>query len=70
MTVYNFPMTLDRQFKNQLEHLHDKYGDEMLKIEGMSPNQLDTCNFFKNVKKTGFTSFCYVVYYAQLPFGG
>ena len=26
--------------------------------------------FFKNVKKMGFTSFCYVVYYAQLPFGG
>lgn len=52
MTKYNFPMTLDRQFKNQLEYLHDKYGDEMMRIEGMSPNQLDTCKFFKNFMKT------------------
>lgn len=52
MTKYNFPMTLDRQFKNQLEELHDKYGDEMLAIEGMSPKQLDTCKFFKNFMQT------------------
>lgn len=52
MTKYNFPMTLDRQFKNQLEYLHNKYGDEMMRIEGMSPNQLDTCKFFKNFMKT------------------
>ncbi len=45
---YNFPMTLDRQFKNKLESLHDKYGTELMEIEGMSPRQLDTCNFFKN----------------------
>lgn len=44
---YNFPMTLDRQFKNQLEYLHDKYGDKIMEIEGMSPKQLDTCRFFK-----------------------
>ena len=44
---YNFPMTLDRQFQNKLEELHNKYGTEMLEIEGMSPEQLDTCNFFK-----------------------
>ena len=45
---YNFPMTLDRQFKNKLEDLHNKYGTEMMKIEGMSPEQLDTCQFFAN----------------------
>lgn len=45
---YNFPMTLDRQFKNKLEELHDKYGTKMMEIEGMSPHQLDTCEFFKN----------------------
>ena len=44
---YNFPMTLDRQFKNKLEELHDKYGTQMMEIEGMSPEQLDTCKFFK-----------------------
>lgn len=49
---YNFPMTLDRQFKNQLEYLHDKYGNEMMKIEGMSPTQLDTCKFFKKFMET------------------
>lgn len=52
MTKYNFPMTLDRQFKNQLEHLHDKYGDEMMRIEGLSVNQLDTCKFFKKFMET------------------
>ena len=45
---YKFPMTLDRQFKNKLENLHNKYGTEMMKIEGMSPEQLDTCQFFAN----------------------
>ena len=49
---YNFPMTLNRQFKNQLEYLHNKYGDTMLEIEGMSPKQLDTCKFFKNFMNT------------------
>ena len=52
MEIYDFPMTLDRQFKNQLEYLHDKYGDDMLEIEGMSPSQLDTCKFFKNFMET------------------
>lgn len=50
---YKFPMTLDRQFQNKLEELHDKYGTEMMEIEGMSPEQLDTCNFFKNFMNTG-----------------
>lgn len=45
---YNFPVTLDRQFKNKLEELHDKYGDGIMEIEGLSPKQLDTCDFFKN----------------------
>lgn len=45
---YNFPMTLDRQFKNKLEELHNKYGTKMMEIEGMSPLQLDTCKFFKD----------------------
>jgi len=49
---YNFPMTLDRQFKNKLEELHDKYGTEMLTIEGLAPHQLDTCMFFKNFMRT------------------
>ena len=41
-------MTVDRQFKNKLEELHNKYGTKMMEIEGMSPHQLNTCNFFKN----------------------
>lgn len=45
---YNFPMTLDRQFKNTLENMHDKYGTKMLTIEGLAPEQLDTCRFFHN----------------------
>lgn len=49
---YNFPMTLDRQFKNKLEELHDKYGTKMMEIEGMSPRQLDTCKFFRDFMKT------------------
>lgn len=49
---YNFPMTLDRQFQNKLEELRDKYGTQMMQIEGMSPEQLDTCNFFKNFMQT------------------
>lgn len=39
-------MTLDNQFKEQLEYLHSKYGTKMMEIEGMSPEQLDTCMFF------------------------
>ena len=45
---YSFPITLDRQFKNKLEDLHNQYGDALMEIEGLSPTQLDTCNFFKN----------------------
>lgn len=52
MIQYNFPMTLDKQFKNKLEELHDKYGTDMMEIEGMSPEQLDSCNFFKNFMQT------------------
>lgn len=52
MQQYNFPMTLDRQFKNKLEELHNKYGEDLMEIEGMSPSQLDTCNFFKNFLNT------------------
>jgi len=49
---YNFPMTLDRQFKNKLEELYDKYGEDMMQIEGMSTEQLDTCDFFKKFMET------------------
>ncbi len=52
MTTYNFPMTLDRQFKNKLEELYDKYGEDMMQIEGMSTKQLDTCDFFKKFMET------------------
>ena len=52
MTKYNFPITLDLQFKDKLEELHSKYGTDMMEIEGMSPEQLDTCNFFKNFMAT------------------
>lgn len=48
---YNFPMTLDRQFKNKLEELHNEYGTDMMEIEGMSPKQLDTCDFFGDFMK-------------------
>lgn len=46
--IYNFPMTVDRRFKNMLEELHDKYGDKLMELEGMSPSQLDACNFMAN----------------------
>ncbi len=49
---YNFPITLDRQFKNKLEELHDKYGDEIMALEGLSPSQLDTCKFFGDFLST------------------
>lgn len=49
---YNFMMTLDRQFKNTLEGLHNKYGDKMMRLEGMSPSQLDTTKFFQKFMET------------------
>lgn len=52
MKQYNFPMSLDRQFKEKLESLHEKYGTDMMEIEGMAPEQLDTCNFYKNFMDT------------------
>lgn len=52
MVKYDTPISLDKQFKNTLEDLHNKYGTEMMEIEGMSPEQLDTCNFFKRFMET------------------
>ena len=52
MQQYNFPVSLDRQFKNKLEDLHDEYGTEIMKIEGLAPEQLDTCKFYANFLET------------------
>jgi len=52
MAEYKFPMTLNTRFKNKVEELNNKYGDELMKIEGMSPSQLDTCDFFKGFLNT------------------
>lgn len=41
-------LSLDNQFKNKLKELQNKYGDEMMKIEGMSDSQFDTTQFFAN----------------------
>lgn len=43
-----FTLNLDNQFENKLNELRSKYGDEMMKIEGMSNSQLDTTQFFAN----------------------
>lgn len=43
-----YDLTLDTQFQEQLENLKSKYGEEMMKVEGMSADQLDTTRFFKN----------------------
>jgi ribonucleoside-triphosphate reductase len=48
MQKYNYGgITLDEQFKTALEQNALKYGDKMMKVEGMSPSQLDVCEFFK-----------------------
>jgi len=39
-------ITLDRDFENKLEEIREKYGEEMLSIEGLSEKQLDVTKFF------------------------
>ena len=43
-----FKLSLDNQFEEKLDELRSKYGEEMMKIEGMSNSQLDTTQFFAN----------------------
>lgn len=43
-----FKLSLDNQFAEKLGALRSKYGEEMMKIEGMSNSQLDTTQFFAN----------------------
>lgn len=43
-----FKLSLDSQFEEKLDELRSKYGEEMMKIEGMSNSQLDTTQFFAN----------------------
>lgn len=49
---FHIPITLDRQFERTLSQLTDKYGEEMMEVEGMSQNQLDTTQFFANFMGT------------------
>ena len=46
-----FKLSLDNQFADKLSKLQSKYGEEMMKIEGMSNSQLDTTQFFANFMK-------------------
>lgn len=46
-----FELSLDNQFQGKLAELQNKYGEEMMKIEGMSNSQLDTTQFFANFIK-------------------
>ena len=46
-----FKLSLDNQFADKLSELQGKYGEEMMKIEGMSNSQLDTTQFFANFMK-------------------
>ena len=46
-----FKLSLDNQFVDKLSELQSKYGEEMMKIEGMSNSQLDTTQFFANFMK-------------------
>lgn len=48
--MYN--LSLDNQFREQLQYLKAKYGRDMLEIEGMSESQLDTTKFFENFMNT------------------
>lgn len=41
-------VSLDRDFENKFIELKEKYGDDMLKLEGLSNKQLDTTAFFDN----------------------
>lgn len=43
-----FKLSLDNQFEEKLAELRSRYGEEMMKIEGMSYSQLDTTQFFSN----------------------
>ncbi len=39
-------VTLDKDFEKKFEELKEKYGEEILKLEGLSDEQLDTTAFF------------------------
>lgn len=43
-----FNLSLDNQFQEKLTELRSKYGESMMKVEGMSNEQLDTTRFFAN----------------------
>lgn len=46
-----YELTLDNQFKEKLGELRSRYGEEMMKVEGMSSSQLDTTQFLANFMK-------------------
>lgn len=46
-----FKLSLDNQFESKLKELREKYGEEMMKVEGMSSDQLDSTMFFANFMK-------------------
>lgn len=43
-----FKLSLDNQFEDKLNELRSKYGEDMMRVEGMSNAQLDTNQFFAN----------------------
>lgn len=47
MSKYTLEVRLDDDFQETLEHLTEKYGDEMLKLSGLSKSQLDVTEFYK-----------------------
>lgn len=43
-----FNLSLDSQFEEKMKELNSKYGDSMMKVEGMSYSQFDIPKFFDN----------------------
>lgn len=49
MSKNKFPDTLDAQFRETLGNIYDKYGEKMMKIEGLSEEQIDKNRFFNKL---------------------
>lgn len=50
---YTSETTVDLQYNETMEKLYSKYGEEMMKIEGLSVSDLDTCHFFEKFLSSG-----------------
>lgn len=49
---YTSETTVDLQFNETMERMYSKYGERMMKMEGQSVSDLDTCHFFQKFLET------------------